>query len=169
MSRFFPHTPYAEDQPLYRTVLTTHVLYRGFQAGAIGGILSGMVGSLVKSIRAGSSSTVFAGWSALQRSTGIGSMVGLGAMVVALPLRMWGKTEIEWKDRSWRLLENKGQMAVDDWSLSGAVLIPLYMSMRKQNAERLGWKMAMGRAGIGSTAGIVGYLGWTYLLNSGPL
>ncbi|KAK9351483.1 hypothetical protein V1523DRAFT_416678 [Lipomyces doorenjongii] len=169
MSRFFPHTPYAEDQPLHRTILTTHVLYRGFQAGAIGGIMNGMVRSLVTTIRTGSSSTMFAGWSALQRSTGIGSVVGLGAMVVILPLRMWGKTEIEWKDRSWRLLENKGQMAVDDWSLSGAVLMPLYMFMRKHNGERLGWKMAMGRAGIGSTAGIIGYLGWTYLINGGAL
>ncbi|KAK9371480.1 uncharacterized protein V1513DRAFT_455626 [Lipomyces chichibuensis] len=169
MSRFFPHTPYAEDQPFYHTVLTTHVLYRGFQVGAIGGIMTGVVRSVVKSIRTGSSSTGFVGWSALQRSTGIGSMVGLGALVMVLPLRMWGKEEIEWKDRTWRLLENKGQMAVDDWSLSGAVLMPLYMSMRKQSGERLGWKMAMGRAGIGSTAGIIGYLSWTYLINRGSL
>ncbi|KAK9384515.1 hypothetical protein V1515DRAFT_611283 [Lipomyces mesembrius] len=169
MSRFFPHTPYAEDQPLSRTILTAHVLYRGFQAGAIGGIMNGVVRSLVTAIRTGSSSTMFAGWSALQRSTGIGSVIGLGGMVVMLPLKMWGKTEIEWKDRSWRLLENKGQMAVDDWSLSGAVLMPLYMFMRKQNGERLGWKMAMGRAGIGSTAGIIGYLSWTYLINGRAL
>ena len=30
MSRFFPHTPYAEDQPLGHSILTVHVLTRGF-------------------------------------------------------------------------------------------------------------------------------------------
>ncbi|CAH0017670.1 unnamed protein product, partial [Clonostachys rhizophaga] len=39
MSRFFPHPPYAEDQPLHHTILTTHVLTRGFTAGAIVGSL----------------------------------------------------------------------------------------------------------------------------------
>lgn len=31
-------------------------------------------------------------------------------MAVAVPARMWGREEIEWQDRSWRLLENKGQV-----------------------------------------------------------
>jgi hypothetical protein len=37
MSRFFPHAAYAEDQPLAKTILTTHVLTRAFQAGSLGG------------------------------------------------------------------------------------------------------------------------------------
>lgn len=35
MSRLFPHTAYAEDQPLAKTILYTHVLTRGFQAGSL--------------------------------------------------------------------------------------------------------------------------------------
>jgi hypothetical protein len=38
MSRFFPHTPYAEDQPLAAAILTTHVLTRAIQAGSLVGL-----------------------------------------------------------------------------------------------------------------------------------
>ena len=41
-------------------------------------------------------------------------------MAVALPGRMWGREDIEWRDRSWRLLENKGQKEVDAWGVLGA-------------------------------------------------
>jgi hypothetical protein len=34
---------------------------------------------------------------------------------------MRGREEIEWKDRSWRLLENKGEMSTD-WVSMGAVV-----------------------------------------------
>ncbi|VUC22667.1 unnamed protein product, partial [Clonostachys rosea] len=44
MSRFFPHPPYAEDQPLYHTILTTHVLTRGLTTGSI-------IGSLITASR----------------------------------------------------------------------------------------------------------------------
>lgn len=34
MSRYFPHTAYAEDQPLSRTILGVHVLTRAHTTGA---------------------------------------------------------------------------------------------------------------------------------------
>ncbi|KAK9235389.1 hypothetical protein V1525DRAFT_410167 [Lipomyces kononenkoae] len=157
MSRFFPHTAYAEDQPLYHTVLTAHVLYRGFQAGAVAGTVIGVVTLFVKSSK-------LPAWLALQRSAGVGSLFGIGAMMVALPLRMFDKTEIEWKDRSWRLLENQGQLAVDDWSLPGTALLPIFMYLQNREGAQLGWRIAMGRAGIGSMAGIAGYLFWSRLV-----
>lgn len=43
-------------------------------------------------------------------------------MALMLPLRMRGRAPIEWQDRSWRLLENKGQVEVDSFSLAGMVL-----------------------------------------------
>ncbi|KAK9365551.1 hypothetical protein V1509DRAFT_372102 [Lipomyces kononenkoae] len=158
MSRFFPHTAYAEDQPLYHTVLTAHVLYRGFQAGAVVGTGVGLVRSVVKAIPKNSNASMLPSWLALQRSAGVGSVFGIGAMMVALPLRMFDKEEIEWKDRSWRLLESKGQLAVDDWSLTGTALLPIFMYLTKREGGQLGWRIAMGRAGIGSMVGIAGYL-----------
>ncbi|KAF3359202.1 Aminopeptidase Y [Verticillium dahliae VDG1] len=38
MSRFFPHTAFAEDQPLARTILWTHVLTRAATMGSILGL-----------------------------------------------------------------------------------------------------------------------------------
>ncbi|KAN0071486.1 hypothetical protein V8E54_010082 [Elaphomyces granulatus] len=171
MSRFFPHTPYAEDQPLYHTILSTHVLHRGFQTGAALGILYGGVAPVVSAIRAFSAAPLIAQWPVIQRTVGVGSAVGTGALAVALAMRMAGRSEIEWKDRSWRLMENQGQLAVDDWSLGGAVLALTYSfltltysSLRKKNLKQLGWKTVLGRAGIGSTAGMVGYFVSKYLL-----
>ncbi len=53
------------------------------------------------------------------RSAGVGSLWGIGFLAVGLVGRMWGRTEIEWQDRSWRLLENRGQVETDDWTLGG--------------------------------------------------
>lgn len=165
MSRFFPHTPYAEDQPLYRTILTTHVLHRGLQSGAAVGIFYGGVAPLVSAIRTFSAAPLIAQWPVIQRTAGVGSAIGTGALAVGLVMRMAGRSEIEWRDRSWRLMENQGQLAVDDWSLGGAVLALTQAFLRKKKSEDLGrWKTVVGRAGIGSSVGMVGYFISTYLV-----
>ncbi|MCJ1243020.1 hypothetical protein MMC30_000216 [Trapelia coarctata] len=46
-----PHPPYADDQPLARTILTTHVLHRGFQAGSLLGALVGSSRFLYRKLR----------------------------------------------------------------------------------------------------------------------
>lgn len=168
MSRFFPHPAYAEDQPLYHTVLATHVLYRGFQSGSVVGLLYGTARVLVRDFRLGMKTALVPGWPAIQRSVGFGSVVGTGILAVALPLHMAGREEIEWKDRSWRLLENQGQLAVDDWSVAGTLigLGSLALLRSKQPSVPQGWKMVLGRAGLGSTAGVVGYLTWKYMKGS---
>ena len=112
MSRFFPHTPYAEDQPFFGTILTTHVLYRGFQTGAFLGLAASSATSAIK--RQAVLPTAL-------RATGNGAILGTALMIPGLAIRMWGREEIEWRDRSWRLLENRGQMEVDDWSLAGTL------------------------------------------------
>ena len=104
---------------------------------------------------------------AIVRSTGVGAAVGTGLMAVALPLRMWGREEIEWKDRSWRLLENKGQVEVDTWSTSGAVAGAAAVMLRNRGLGGLGWRTVMGSAGMGSVVGIGGYMGWRYGVNGG--
>src|SRR5947209_15581847 len=72
MSRFWPHTPYAEDQPFALHILTTHVLTRGFQCGGvIGPIIGASRYYLSKSTRASgqSLSTV------ILRTTGRSSII----------------------------------------------------------------------------------------------
>ena len=104
---------YAEEQPYSRTILTVHSLDRAFQSGAVIGLSIGATRSLLRR-------QPFA--AAALGSTGYGALIGLGSMVVGLPIYMSGKTDIEWKDRSWRLLVNEGQKEVEDFGSVGFVV-----------------------------------------------
>lgn len=122
MSSLLPHPPYAEDQPLAHTILTTHVLLRGFQTGAIIGPLVGstryiLLQRLQRSTLSPPTPPPQAKFlPAIVRTTGSSSLVFTGILVLALVGRMQGREEIEWKDRSWRLLENRGQLEVDGFA-----------------------------------------------------
>lgn len=152
MSRFFPHTPYAEDQRLPHVILTAHVLYRGFQAGALVGALAPLPLMLFRPLSTKLST-------AMLRSAGVGTVVGTSLLALALAGRMHGREEIEWKDRSWRLLENKGQVEVDSWSVPGALAGGLIVGG--------GWRGRLGGAGLGSLLGVAGYMGWRYGVKKG--
>ncbi|KAF6803884.1 hypothetical protein CMUS01_14979 [Colletotrichum musicola] len=183
MSRYFPHPPYAEDQPLSHTILTVHVLGRGYTTGAVVGLGALSVGGLYKRIRgAGKSTTTSttspttATSSALRatgvhrvlRSTGTASLIGMGLMGLALAGRMQGREDIEWRDRAWRLLENAGQVETDDWTVGGTVagLVGLRV-WRQAGAAARGVRVVAGAAGVGSVVGTVGYLAWRYGVHKG--
>jgi hypothetical protein len=157
MSRFFPHTAYAEDQPFSHTILATHVLTRGFQAGAVMGPLVALPQYLIRKPTLPLAPT-------LLRSIGVGSLVGTGLLTVGLTARMWDKEPIEWADRSWRLLENKGQVEVDDWSYGGAVLGAGAATLARSN---MGWRGILGGTGLGSIAGVGGYMVYRYGIRGG--
>jgi hypothetical protein len=162
MSRFFPHTDYAEDQPMSHTVLTTHVLYRGFQTGAVVGHSLKLAKSLFQKNTILRNETILA---ATLRSTGFGALTGTALMVPAVYMRMYGREEIEWKDRSWRLLENNSQKAVDDFSVVGTAF-----GARQIVSHQSAWAKVLlvaGGAGVGSIAGVMVYMGWWYGLKGG--
>lgn len=77
---------------------------------------------------------------------------------------MWDKEPIEWADRSWRLLENKSQVEVDDWSYGGAVLGAAAATLAKTN---LGWKGFLGGTGLGSLVGVCGYMVYRHGIKGG--
>ncbi|KAJ0379422.1 hypothetical protein COL26b_002265 [Colletotrichum chrysophilum] len=153
MSRYFPHTAYAEDQPLSHTILGVHVLSRGYTTGAIVGLGAVSAGSLPR----------------LLRKTGTASAVGLGLMGLALAGRMQGREDIEWRDRAWRLLENPGQLETDDWTYGGAAAgVVALGAWRLAGAKGVGGlRAAAGAAGLGSVAGTVGYMIWRYGMHAG--
>ncbi|MCJ1237201.1 hypothetical protein MMC14_005186 [Varicellaria rhodocarpa] len=169
MSRLFPHSEYAEDQPLAHTLLATHVIYRGFQSGAVLGLLTGAVRCipLLRSTSTPAATLWPLARSLSERSTGVGAAIGAGSMLVGLPARMWGRQEIEWKDRSWRLLENKGQMEVDDWSLVGTVAGAVIAATAQEKGTSLGWRSVVGGSGMGSLVGVMGYMGWRHGIKGG--
>ncbi|KAI9745021.1 MAG: hypothetical protein M1818_001299 [Claussenomyces sp. TS43310] len=160
MSRLWPHAAYAEDQPYAKTVLRTHTTYRGFQAGAlVGAIVGGGRQVLGKSRASSTPSLPLAG---ILRSAGVGAVVGTGVLAVMTELRMYGRQPIEWADRSWRLLENRGQLAVDDWSLAGAAMTLAVLTTGARRKGPLAWKGTVGGLGLGSLLGTAGYMVWRY-------
>jgi Protein of unknown function (DUF1757) len=176
MSRYFPHTAYAEDQPYPHTILTTHVLHRGFQAGALlgcTGVLSytayrRYVQPPKEAIRASSAAQGMRNTLLPNtlRATGIGATAGAALMGAMLVPRMWSKEEIEWQDRAWRLLENEGQMSVDDWSLEGMLVgvAAAVLAARRGLIVIKNRPMAVvGAAGLGSLSGTEGSMAWRAL------
>ena len=157
---FLPHPAYAEDQHLSRLILGTHVLSRGFQTGALFGSLVGTARHLY------THRTTTALLPTLLRSSGTGGAIGVALMVVGLEARMWGREEIEWQDRSWRLLENKGQVECDTFSALGAVAGTGIVAART-GIRQAGWKMLVGGGGVGGLLGVVGYMGWRYGVKGG--
>lgn len=153
MSKYWPHTPYAEEQPLSRTILYTHVLVRGMQTGAIVGPPIGLLANLVRR----KPLTPFMPF--FLRSSAMGVAVTSASMMVGLPVRMWDQEEIQWKDRSWRILENKGQMECDNWTYGGMFGGLLWSGL---NSDALGWRGLVGRVGFGSALGTAGYMGYRY-------
>lgn len=185
MSQFFPHAQYAEDQPYSRTILTGHVLSRGFIIGAGAGVGFGGLAHLVSRfaarkvpspsaphVAASSTAGEFLADYPLNRPTslkllhsaGYGSFLGVLALTFGLTYLMRGKDDIEWKDRSWRLLENKGQVGMDNWifggSLAGAGLVASPpVAKRYGGIAGLGWRGVVGGAAVGSLAGLAGFVG----------
>ncbi|KAH0497779.1 hypothetical protein TgHK011_005064 [Trichoderma gracile] len=167
MSRLFPHTPYAEDQPLPHLILTTHVLTRALTTGSIIGLTLTSLRQSIPSLRRPSPPFPEQLLLSVTRSTVITTaIVGVG-----LAARMWGREPIEWQDRSWRLLENRGQLELDDWTYSGmgaALLATGAMRLRGGGGPaRLGWRGVAGAAGMGSVGGMIGYMAWRYGVNGG--
>ena len=79
---------------------------------------------------------------------------------------MWGREDIEWKDRAWRLLENKGQVEVDTWAVGGMALGGAVLAVRK-GVQGVGWRMGAGSLGVGGTIGVFGYMIWRHGVKGG--
>ncbi|KAL9051497.1 MAG: hypothetical protein Q9162_005970 [Coniocarpon cinnabarinum] len=194
MSRFCPRAEYAEDQPWGKTVLAAHVLHRGFQSGALLGSVAGALrfattqrttptstssasanSTMMRKPQVSStSSSALSATSARPQITGrliagagTGSVVGTVIATIALWGRMNGREDIEWRDRSWRLLQNRGQVEVDDWSIIGAVAGAAGSSVIKGAAAIPPWKRLLGGAGLGNVAGVAAYMVWRYGVHGG--
>lgn len=183
MSRYFPHPPYAEDQPLGHTILTVHVATRAVTFGTLIGLTTTSARTIIPALRPATQQPFAA---RLLRSCASNIIITMGIVGVGLVGRMWGREVIEWQDRSWRLLENKGQLETDDWTYAGmgaATAAALVVMARAggvggggaaaaQDAAKpviaaLGWRGVVGAAGLGSVGGMLGYLAWRYGVNGG--
>lgn len=159
MSRYFPHAPYAEDQPLAHGILYNHVITRFVTFNTIlgAGVLS--VRRIIPYFRP---KVAIPFTQALLFSASRATLLALPLGVLATFGRMYGREEIEWQDRSWRLLENHGQLETDDWTYPSMIAGAAVGAIRTG-----GWRGALGGAGLGSVAGMAGYMAWRYGVNGG--
>lgn len=164
MQTLWPHSDYAEDQRLARTILSTHVAHRGFQTGAI---LGSAVGAGRWTFARWRTGTAAAFAPTLLKSVGVGAAVGTGIIMLGLPFRMWNREEIEWQDRSWRLLENRGQVEVDRWSVAGTLAGAAAGAWRVSTVRSFGWRGWVGAIGLGNLTGVAGYMIWRYGIHRG--
>jgi hypothetical protein len=86
---------------------------------------------------------------------------------------MQGREEIEWKDRSWRLLANQGQVEADNWILeggavgAGAAIIASRTGKLPSGLESRLTTAALGGTGLGAAGGTAAYLLWQYGVKGG--
>jgi hypothetical protein len=168
MTSLFTHTPYAEDQPNSHAILYLHVM----RASAMSFTFISLFQFPISVIRARRSATPIP-TSTLVASTlkisGRSLIVGTLAGVAMTWGRMRGREEIEWQDRSWRILENKGEVHTDWMSLGGAsagAVVGLAAARRGRIPGTVS-NAALGGAGVGMASGIPFMIG-TYASGRKP-
>lgn len=158
MSRFFPHAAYAEDQPLGRTILYTHVLTRGLTTGSLIGAAVATTRHLLPFGSSPARQLLLS--SRVLGASATGAVIGVGLSALATVGRMWGRDDIEWQDRSWRLMESRSQLRVDDWTYAGMAVAPAVLAAARASTKGSvsGWRGVVGAVGLGSIGGMVAYL-----------
>lgn len=159
----FPRATYAEDQQHAHAVLTTHVMHRAINLGAV-------VGLGMYSIRAARTRILQRSPTpqhpqpllkhgalhapGLLRTVAGSTMWTCGFLAIGLAGRMWGRELIEWQDRSWRLLGHSTQRNVDRWSAAGGAVGSIASLAFKRSSPSL-FARGFGGFALGSIAGVL--------------
>jgi hypothetical protein len=155
MASLFAHPVYAEDQPYAHTILYLHVMRASamtFSFFSLFRFPASLVAARYRKIpvdyNAISAQTLRGSSRAFALGTTAGALMTWG--------RMRGREEIEWKDRSWRIIENNGEVRTDWVTLGGAgagAVAGLIAARRGAVPMNVG-RAALGGAGIGMASGV---------------
>lgn len=168
MTSIFPHPQYAEDQPNARVILYLHVMRASAMTFSFLSLpYTGI--SLLRSRLRKQPMTTTTALSRVLLNSGRGLVLGTVAGAAMTWGRMRGREEVEWQDRSWRLLENKGEVQTD-WETIGATGVGALAGVA---AARRGAvlipvrRAALGGAGLGLGSGVLFMIG-TFMLGRKP-
>ena len=160
MTSLFPHPDHAEDQPNARTILYLHVLRASTMTFAFLSVpLTGLT-LLTARLRNQPLSSRLA-LSRLLLNSGRGLVIGALAGPAMTWARMRGREDVEWQDRSWRLLENQGEVRTD-WETVGAAGVGALAgaaAARRGNVALGVGRAALGGAGLGLGSGVLFMVG----------
>ncbi|EAT85256.1 hypothetical protein HBH56_171890 [Parastagonospora nodorum] len=118
MDSLYPQAAYAEDQPNAQAILYIHVMRASamtFTFFSLARIPITLIGSRVRGLPVNMSALVARTLQSSGRAFIAGSAVG-AFMTWG---RMRGREDIEWQDRSWRILRNKGEVKTDWVTMGG--------------------------------------------------
>jgi hypothetical protein len=160
MTSLFPHPSHAEDQPNARTILYLHVLRASTMTFSFLSMpLTGLT-LLTTHLRNQPLAPRHA-LSLLLRNSARGIVIGALAGPAMTWARMRGREEVEWQDRSWRLLENQGEVRTD-WETVGAAGVGAVAgaAAARRGMVVLGMgRAALGGAGLGLGSGVLFMVG----------
>ena len=155
MTSPLPHPIYAEDQPYARSILYLHVIrasVMSFSFFSLARFPASVIAARYKKTAIDYNVIL----TRTLKTAGRGLVLGTAAGVVMTWGRMRELEEIEWKDRSWRILENNGEVQTD-WvtlgSASGGAVAALIAARRGRIKMPAGGAM-LGGAGAGMAAGV---------------
>ncbi|EUC28116.1 hypothetical protein COCCADRAFT_109979 [Bipolaris zeicola 26-R-13] len=155
MTSLFPHPVYAEDQPYARSILYLHVMRASamsFSFFSLARFPASIIGARYN--KAPIDYNVIL--ARTLKTAGRGLVLGTVAGAVMTWGRMRGLEEIEWKDRSWRILENNGEVQTDWVTLgcaSGGAVAALIAARRGMIKMPVGGAV-LGGSGAGMAAGV---------------
>jgi hypothetical protein len=155
MTSLFPHPPYAEDQPYARSILYLHVM----RASAMSFSFFSLLQFPISILAARSHKTPLDYGIIISRTlktAGRGLVLGTAAGAIMTWGRMRGREEIEWKDRSWRVLENEGEVKTD-WVTLGAAgggAVGAVIAARSGRIPVSVGNAILGGAGVGMSTGV---------------
>ena len=95
------------------------------------------------------------------RSSGSFAAASTGVVAVGLVAEMLGREEVEWRNRSWSLLEDTKQMEMDQ-SFAAGVGAGAIALAASGYAKALGWRGQVGSSGMGPAAGLFAHMVWRY-------
>ncbi|PVI05987.1 hypothetical protein DM02DRAFT_610323 [Periconia macrospinosa] len=164
MTSLYPQAPYAEDQPHAHQVLYLHTARAGAMIGSFVSLLTATTSTLLSHRKHNPSPLPVPFRTNLTHTFLTHAPHGLlaGALfgVTATFAQMRGRQEVEWQDRSWRLLGNKGEVWTDWVAVGGAGLGGVVGGMAGSRGKGIGMaRGVLGGVGVGMAAGVVFMVG----------
>jgi hypothetical protein len=160
MTSLFPHPQYAEDQPSAHAILYLHVLRASAMTFSFLSLpYTGI--TILRSRIQRRPITINTVLSRTLSNPGRGLILGAVAGVAMTWGRMRGRSKIEWQDRSWRLLENRGEVDTD-WEIIGATGVGALAGVaaaRRGAVPLSAGRAALGGAGLGLGSGVLFMIG----------
>lgn len=161
MTSLFPHPQYAEDQPAAHAILYLHVMRASAMTFSFLSLPYTGLSLLASRLRTQPQPHTSSILTRTLLNSGRGLVFGTFAGAAMTWGRMRGRDEVEWQDRSWRLLENKGEVDTDLETVgaAGVGAVAAVVASRRGGVPLGIARAGLGGAGLGLGSGVLFMVG----------